>query len=97
MHIKPFVLHTEEAQLHALDAVHFFAEKNSMALPTKTGDILYLNNLSMLHAREPIEDQGTQGIESQRHMLKMQLRDPRRMWRLPDNLTALWKPLFAPN
>ncbi|KAF6239760.1 hypothetical protein HO173_002306 [Letharia columbiana] len=86
-----------ESQLEALDAVHFFAEKNSMSLPTKTGDILYLNNMSMLHAREPFEDQGTQGMGSRRHMLKMQLRDPKRTWRLPNNLVESWKFLFAPN
>ena len=86
-----------EAQLEALDAVHFFAQKNAMPLPTKTGDILYLNNMSMLHAREPFEDQSTQGIRSRRHMLKLQLRDPKRMWRLPDNLVNLWRFLFTPN
>ena len=68
-----------------------------MSLPTKTGDILYLNNMSMLHAREPFEDQGTQGMGSRRHMLKMQLRDPKRTWRLPQNLVESWKLLFAPN
>ena len=86
-----------EAQLEALDAVHFFAEKNSMPLPTKTGDMLYLNNMSMLHAREPFEDQGTKGLGSRRHMLKLQLRDPKRMWRLPANLVTLWRFLFTPN
>ena len=86
-----------EAQLIALDAVHFLAEKHSMALPTRTGDILYLNNMSMLHAREPFENQDAQEIGARRHMLKMQLRDPRRTWNLPDNLANLWRSLFAPN
>lgn len=86
-----------EAQLEALDTVHFFAEQNSMPLPTKTGDILYLNNMSMLHAREPFEDQSTKGFGSRRHLLKLQLRDPKRMWRLPDNLMSLWRFLFTPN
>lgn len=84
-----------EAQLKALDAVHFVAEKSSMALPTKTGDILYLNNMSMLHAREAVEDQGIQGFG--RHMVKMQLRDPKRMWKLPDNLVDLWGSVFTSN
>ena len=66
-----------------------------MALPTKTGDILYLNNMSMLHAREAVEDQGVQGVG--RHMVKMQLRDPKRLWKLPDNLVDLWGSIFTSN
>ena len=86
-----------DAQMEALDAVHFFAEKNAMALPTQTGDILYLNNMAMLHAREPFDDQCTSGLTSPRHLIKLQLRDPKRMWRLPPSLTSLWGYLFSPN
>ena len=86
-----------EAQLEALDAVHFFAERSSMALPTKTGDVLYLNNMSMLHAREAVEDQGVRESGGGRHMLKMQLRDPKRKWKLPENLVDLWGSVFTSN
>ena len=69
---NPNLLVPTEAQMDALNAVHSFAEKSSMALPTQTGDMLYLNNTSMLHARKLFEDRDT---KSGGHMLKLQLRD----------------------
>lgn len=40
-----------EAQAEALDALHFTAEKHAVALEFKPGDIQFVNNLSIFHAR----------------------------------------------
>ena len=41
-----------EAQAEAIDALHFLAEKHHLKLNFQKGDIQYINNLSMFHARD---------------------------------------------
>ena len=45
-----------EAQAEALDALHFLSEKYSLGLNFQKGDIQYINNLSILHARDGFRD-----------------------------------------
>ena len=45
-----------EAQAEALDAVHFLAEKYAVGLDFRQGDIQYVNNLSIFHARDGFRD-----------------------------------------
>ncbi|KAK5662267.1 hypothetical protein OQA88_8172 [Cercophora sp. LCS_1] len=45
-----------EAQAEALDALHFTAEKYAASLDFKKGDIQYVNNLSIFHARGGFQD-----------------------------------------
>lgn len=45
-----------EAQAEALDALHFTAEKNAVALDFHAGDIQFVNNLSIFHARGSFKD-----------------------------------------
>ena len=45
-----------EAQAEALDALHFLADKFAVSLDFRKGDIQYINNLSIFHAREGFED-----------------------------------------
>ena len=45
-----------EAQAEALDALHFLSEKHRILLDFKRGDIQYINNLSIFHAREGFTD-----------------------------------------
>lgn len=45
-----------EAQAEALDALHFLAEKYSLGLNFQKGDIQYINNLSVFHARDGFKD-----------------------------------------
>jgi hypothetical protein len=41
-----------EAQAEAIDALHFLAERYQLKLTFQKGDIQYINNLSMFHARD---------------------------------------------
>ncbi|KAJ5948583.1 hypothetical protein N7454_001890 [Penicillium verhagenii] len=43
-------------QLEALDALHFLAEKFHVSMKLKTGDMQFINNLSMIHARNSYVD-----------------------------------------
>lgn len=45
-----------EAQAEALDALHFLAEEHSASLGFQKGDIQYVNNLSIFHARNGFTD-----------------------------------------
>lgn len=45
-----------EAQAEALDALHFLAEQFSLTLDFQAGDIQYVNNLSIFHARDGFVD-----------------------------------------
>jgi alpha-ketoglutarate-dependent taurine dioxygenase len=40
-----------EAQAEALDALHFLADRFSLTLDFQKGDVQYVNNLSIFHAR----------------------------------------------
>lgn len=45
-----------EAQAEALDALHFLAEKHAASLDFHKGDIQFVNNLSIFHARGGFKD-----------------------------------------
>lgn len=45
-----------EAQAEALDALHYTAEKYAVALDFKKGDVQFVNNLSIFHARGDFRD-----------------------------------------
>lgn len=46
-----------EAQAEALDTLHFLAEKHRASLGFQKGDIQYVNNLSIFHARNWFRDE----------------------------------------
>lgn len=43
-------------QVEALDALHFLAEKFHVAMKLEKGDMQFINNLSMIHARNSYID-----------------------------------------
>ena len=45
-----------EAQAEALDALHYTAEKYNLGIDFQKGDIQYINNLSIFHARDGYVD-----------------------------------------
>lgn len=45
-----------EAQAEALDALHFIAEKYRLSLDFEAGDIQFINNMTILHARGGFKD-----------------------------------------
>jgi hypothetical protein len=53
---SPDIPPISEAQAEALDTVHFLAEKFSLGLNFKKGDIQYINSMGLLHARDAFTD-----------------------------------------
>lgn len=81
-----------EAQAEALDAVHFTAEKHALNFQLEKGDIQFLNNLALFHAREAFED----GEDSrQRHLIRMWLRNGDLAWQTPEELRAPWEQIYG--
>ncbi|KAF7359189.1 Clavaminate synthase-like protein [Mycena sanguinolenta] len=80
-----------EAQAEALDMLHFYAEKYSLALNFKKGDIQYINSMGLLHARDAFVDEG----EKTRHLVRLWLRNDELAWKTPKPLEASWQKLYS--
>ncbi|KAL8375996.1 hypothetical protein RB595_007212 [Gaeumannomyces hyphopodioides] len=90
-----------EAQLEALNAVEVLARQDAFALPTRKGDVVYMNNLALLHGRESFTEKQQQEQKdmafTQRHLLKLCLRDPARSWAAPASLMPVWERIYGGN
>ncbi|KAE8391483.1 hypothetical protein ETB97_006777 [Aspergillus alliaceus] len=80
-----------EAQAEALDALHFLAEEHSAALDFQKGDVQYINNLSIFHARKGFRDEPGK----ERHLLRLWLRDPELAWETPEPLRGRWENVYG--
>ncbi|GAB1205260.1 hypothetical protein APSETT445_003933 [Aspergillus pseudonomiae] len=80
-----------EAQAEALDAIHFIAEEHSAALDFQKGDVQYINNLSIFHARKGFRDEP----DKERHLLRLWLRDPENAWATPEPLRERWENVYG--
>jgi hypothetical protein len=81
------------AQLEAADAVQFIAMKNAITLPVVKGDMLFVNDMAMFHAREAFDDGG---MPLKRHLVKMYLRDSEQGWVIPTRIEKEWKTIYNP-
>ncbi|RMD40168.1 hypothetical protein DV735_g4956, partial [Chaetothyriales sp. CBS 134920] len=80
-----------EAQAEALDALHFLGERFNIGLNFKKGDIQYVNNLAVFHARDGF----TNTKEQQRHLVRLWQRDPEFAWETPSPFKAKWEQLYS--
>ncbi|KAJ5711149.1 hypothetical protein N7488_005305, partial [Penicillium malachiteum] len=82
-------LSTKQAEV--LDMLQFLAERFHVAMPLRKGDMQFVNNLSMLHARNSYKD----GLNQRRHLLRLWLHDPQNAWKIPEALRSKWDRLYA--
>lgn len=80
-----------EDQIEAADAIQFIAMKNAFKLSPKKGDLLFANDMALVHAREGFDDGGD---VSKRHLIKMHFRDPDQGWGLPESVENEWKIVY---
>ncbi len=80
-------------QQNAMNVLLSTCRKHCMTLSQQTGDILFANNLGVLHARESFTDD-TQGGKTRR-LMSVMLRDPEQAWRKPPNLAITMGKKFA--
>jgi hypothetical protein len=82
-----------EQQREALDLVLTVAKKYSFTLDTQYGDIRYINNLSILHARGEFRDDR----QSHRHLVRLYLRNDEIGWDIPPMLQKTWDSVYGEN
>lgn len=83
-----------QTQVEALDAVQFMAAENAIPLPMKKGDLVFINDMVLFHARESFDEAGAY---LQRHLLKMSIRDPAQNWPVPSTAKQAWRKMYGPN
>lgn len=89
-----------ETQQEALRVVAAAAERNGLQLDSRPGDILFINNWALLHARSAYTDSGDEaggpGTGSQRrHLLRLWIRNSALGWKIPEGLRAPWEAAFS--
>ncbi|KAI5863701.1 Clavaminate synthase-like protein [Durotheca rogersii] len=80
-----------EAQAEALDTLHFLGEKFCVNTHFQKGDIQYVNNFALFHARDGFTNAGLK----QRHLLRLWLRDPANAWPTPEPLEGKWAAIYG--
>ncbi|KAF1929362.1 Clavaminate synthase-like protein [Didymella exigua CBS 183.55] len=83
-----------DKQMYSMHVIQNLATRLSTKLDRKQGDIQFINNLSIMHAREAY--QGTNGKASTRHLLRMFLRDPGNAWEKPSRFRNNFDDPFTP-
>jgi hypothetical protein len=81
------------SQVHALAVVEDLARRCSAKLDRQQGDIQFVNNLSIMHARSAY---GKKNGRSTRHLLRMFLRDPENAWEKPKAWSKKFDDPFTP-
>ena len=80
-----------EAQAEALDAVHFTAASHCVRITPRPGDMLFINNLAVMHSRSSFEDSKF----SKRYILRLWLNNPDKGWEIPPPLRIAWDRVFS--
>ena len=89
---RPFLDYgfSSAAEESALDAVQACAERLCIKLERQPGDLQFVNNFALLHARDKYTDSSSKG----RHMLRLGLKDPERAWKVPEQYQWMFDELF---
>ncbi|CAJ2510527.1 Uu.00g133360.m01.CDS01 [Anthostomella pinea] len=78
-------------QHEALALVQQSASKHQVRLPACAGDMVFLNNWALLHARESYRDDD----ESTRHLVRLWLRNEKLAWDIPASMKVPWDAAFG--
>lgn len=82
--------HMTPRQKDALAVLQATAQKHQIRLETQVGDLVFINNLGLLHARESYKD----GYCS-RHLVRLWLRNTRLGWAIPPSMKMPWDASFG--
>ena len=69
-------------QIEALDAVENIAQKHQLLIDMRPGDLVYINNLALLHSREAFEDDPS----NMRYLVRLWLKNETMSWDIPPAL-----------
>ncbi|KAI1800440.1 Clavaminate synthase-like protein [Daldinia bambusicola] len=80
-----------EEQKEALVVLQETAKRHQTQLDTEPGDLIFINNLALLHGRESYLDSDT----SSRHLVRLWLRNTRLGWSIPPSMHMPWDAAFG--
>lgn len=79
------------AQKEALALLQETATAQQVRLPTRQGDMVFINNWGVLHARDSYQDDDTVS----RHLVRLWLRNPELGWEIPESMKTPWESSFG--
>ena len=85
-----------DAQLRALEVLNDLAEKHAFSVPAQAGDILFINNLGVLHKRDSYVD-GDDADEAtkRRWLMRLWLRNDALGWAIPELMKGPWEAAYG--
>lgn len=86
----PGLTSTQEEALNVLNAV---ASKHRVCLSSEPGDLIFINNWSLLHARDSYTDYFN--VKCSRHLVRLWLRNSKLGWTIPANMKVPWDAAFG--
>lgn len=84
------------SQQEALAVVSSIATEYRLRLDTRPGDLVYINNWALLHARSSYED-SEEECGPRRHLLRLWLRNSALGWEIPTGMKIPWEAAFGPD
>ncbi|KAF5636133.1 family oxidoreductase [Fusarium sp. NRRL 52700] len=91
-HLPPIT----EAQAEALDTLHFLGKRFGVSTNFEKGDMQYVNNVAIFHARDGFTDtEDKQSAPYRIHLLRIWLRDPVYAWETPAALSSRWERVYG--
>lgn len=81
-------------QLNSLEILSALASKHQYCLDLKQGDMVFINNLSLLHARDSYVDPSD---GPGRHFVRLWLRNSKLAWTIPQPMRVPWEAAFGPD
>ncbi|KAJ1328879.1 TauD/TfdA family dioxygenase [Microdochium nivale] len=79
------------AQHDALAAVQKLARKHQLKIASHTGDMIYINNWSLLHGREEYDDDAS----SARHVVRLWIHSTKLASQVPSEMQVAWDAAFG--
>ncbi|TLD09904.1 hypothetical protein PgNI_06600 [Pyricularia grisea] len=83
-----------QVQRDALAVFDQLAHKHKISVGAQAGDILFVNNLALVHARDAYTDEEAAGGQ-RRHAVRMWLHDEKLAWSRPAGMRAPWLAAFG--
>lgn len=83
-------------QVEAINALHVAGQEVARRIDFHRGDMLFFNNLRMMHARDGFIDGDEDENTTRRYLLRLILKDERNAdsWEIPPELKRTWEELY---
>jgi hypothetical protein len=82
-------------QIEALDALHVIGQEVAHRFAFRSGEMVFFNNLRMMHARDAFVDGCEAQNTTKRYVMRLILRDGRNPgWEVPPEMEETWRELY---